>query len=320
MTLPFPVAFWGSGEGAISVIDQFWADVVSVSENVTHDKDSLRTWSDNVSFFFEQVAVSKTNIKAVTVPETVSVTDTWGRTIISLIPNAPSGLSAVRQANAGGVSLFWTDNSSNETAFVVERSLNGITWSEAKTVGAGLTSTTDWATIPLTIPVVSSIDSQNDDKINVSWGSVANATAYNIYRSSVEAFVPGDSNSIFVGQTTSTNYQITGLNQNTIYFVIVQAVNAFGGGGFCEPVLQQTGPTVPQSFSYVYGGSSFFISWSNGNRDDDQIELEISLNSGGTWSPLNTLSPGTSLYSDTRAYSANIRYRARYVGETTYAT
>ena len=53
-------------------------------------------------------------------------------------PAAPTGLQAV-----GGfrrITLTWTDNSSNETGFKVDRSTDGITFSEIGSVGANVTS------------------------------------------------------------------------------------------------------------------------------------------------------------------------------------
>lgn len=50
-------------------------------------------------------------------------------------PVAPSAL--VGKAISGSqISLTWTDNSTNETGFRIERSTNGSTWTAVGTVGA----------------------------------------------------------------------------------------------------------------------------------------------------------------------------------------
>jgi hypothetical protein len=57
-------------------------------------------------------------------------------------PAAPSNLTATSVASRRVV-LSWTDNSSNETGFVIQRSSNGNSWSQVGTVGAGVTTYTD---------------------------------------------------------------------------------------------------------------------------------------------------------------------------------
>jgi hypothetical protein len=53
-------------------------------------------------------------------------------------PAAPSGLSATA-VSSSQINLSWTDNSNNESGFRIER-LNGASFSEIATVGAGITS------------------------------------------------------------------------------------------------------------------------------------------------------------------------------------
>ena len=57
-------------------------------------------------------------------------------------PSAPSGLTA-GSPESTRVTLNWTDNSTNETSFRVERSANGVSFSEIDVVGANATSFND---------------------------------------------------------------------------------------------------------------------------------------------------------------------------------
>ena len=57
-------------------------------------------------------------------------------------PAAPSSLTA-SAASSTSVTLRWTDNSSNESGFKVERSSDGVTFAEIATLGAGTTSYSD---------------------------------------------------------------------------------------------------------------------------------------------------------------------------------
>ncbi len=61
------------------------------------------------------------------------------------LPNAPSAPSALAAAasDSSDIALTWTDNSTNETGFKIERSPDASTWTQITTVGAGVTSFTD---------------------------------------------------------------------------------------------------------------------------------------------------------------------------------
>jgi predicted phage tail protein len=52
------------------------------------------------------------------------------------VPAAPSGLTAT--AGKRSVTLNWTDNSNNETGFKIERSTDGVNFTQITTVGANV--------------------------------------------------------------------------------------------------------------------------------------------------------------------------------------
>jgi acid phosphatase type 7 len=60
------------------------------------------------------------------------------------LPVAPSALTAIG-AGRNRINLAWSDNSSNETAFEIQRSRDGATWSALATVGANSESYSDTA-------------------------------------------------------------------------------------------------------------------------------------------------------------------------------
>jgi regulation of enolase protein 1 (concanavalin A-like superfamily) len=71
-----------------------------------------------------------------------------GVTVVVLVPSAPSGLTSVVAAN-GRMNLSWTDNSNNETGFVIERKTGaGGTYAQVATVGANATSYSDGGPAP----------------------------------------------------------------------------------------------------------------------------------------------------------------------------
>jgi hypothetical protein len=55
------------------------------------------------------------------------------------VPNAPSGLNGTAVSRTR-INLRWTDNSDNESGFVMQRSLDGSTWSQIATLAANTTT------------------------------------------------------------------------------------------------------------------------------------------------------------------------------------
>ena len=70
---------------------------------------------------------------------------------VAVSPDAPSGLTATRTGSGKNQAyeLTWTDNSKNETAFVIQKSVDGgVTWHcfRADTVNRREASTRGWST------------------------------------------------------------------------------------------------------------------------------------------------------------------------------
>src|SRR5207302_7016475 len=63
-------------------------------------------------------------------------------TTSAALPAAPSNLTASAMSTSQ-INLAWSDNSNNETAFVIERSSNGTTFTQIATVVADITSYSD---------------------------------------------------------------------------------------------------------------------------------------------------------------------------------
>src|SRR6266436_2279722 len=64
------------------------------------------------------------------------------RSSFGALPNAPTNLAA-SAVSSSEIDLSWQDNSTNETAFKVQRSLNGSSFSEIASLGANVTSYSD---------------------------------------------------------------------------------------------------------------------------------------------------------------------------------
>jgi N-acetylneuraminic acid mutarotase len=65
------------------------------------------------------------------------------------LPSAPSNFSATKYSNSA-IALKWTDNSSVESGFKIERKING-SWTQIATVGSNVTSYNDTGLAPSTL-------------------------------------------------------------------------------------------------------------------------------------------------------------------------
>ncbi len=79
---------------------------------------------------------------ASTVSQKPSLSITFDVPVIVVTPAAPSNL-ALQTTSASTIAVSWQDNSTNETAFEIERSTDGTSFSSAGTVGEGVTSFND---------------------------------------------------------------------------------------------------------------------------------------------------------------------------------
>ncbi len=73
-----------------------------------------------------------------------------GTAMAGTAPAAPSGLTvvAMHKTNDKKLQLSWTDNSSNESGFIIYRSTDGTTWTAIDSTAANATSYTDTALAP----------------------------------------------------------------------------------------------------------------------------------------------------------------------------
>jgi hypothetical protein len=135
---------WGNVSGEIgykierSVSGGPWAQIAVVGAEVVSYQDSGLQAATTYQYRVRAYNYGGDSTYSNTVPvTTLSVT--------AQPPAAPSGLS-VAAVSAGRVNLHWYDNSHNETAFVIERSFDGVNWTAVGQVAANVTSVADFST------------------------------------------------------------------------------------------------------------------------------------------------------------------------------
>jgi subtilisin family serine protease len=210
-------------------------------------------------------------------------TATGGRVnaLAALTPTAPSGLSATT-ASSSQINLSWTDNSSNETGFKIERSTGG-GYSQVGTAGtnaasysdSGLSASTQYtyrvraynsagnsgysgtasATTtapPPTAPTGLSATAVSSSQINLGWTDNSNnETGFKIERSTGGAF-----NQIDTASPNATSYNDSGLSTATQY---TYRVRAYNGGGDSSYSSSANATTFAAAGGGGGGGGGCFI-------------------------------------------------------------
>ncbi len=108
-----------------------WEQIATPAANATSHSDTLNL-SAGTQYFYR---VRATNNVGPSSDSNIANATT------ATAPSAPSNLVATAAPNALTINLTWTDNASNETGFIVERSLDGVNgWQQIATPAANATS------------------------------------------------------------------------------------------------------------------------------------------------------------------------------------
>ncbi|HEX7681483.1 MAG TPA: hypothetical protein VF713_25380 [Thermoanaerobaculia bacterium] len=116
-----------------------WAPIATLGANVTSYTDT--TLQPNTTYYHAACAQNSAGTVC-------SATDSVVTTPGTGLPAPPSGLSAVALSSTSA-RISWTDNSNNETGFIVIK-WNGSAWVPIATLGANVTSYTDSSLQPRT--------------------------------------------------------------------------------------------------------------------------------------------------------------------------
>jgi hypothetical protein len=194
-------------------------------------------------------------------------------------PTAPSNLSAVWQSGqSSGVNLSWTDNASNETGFVIQRSTDGVNFSTlpntnlgprtgtGRTVsytdktatalgttyyyqvmamnGSTASNASNIATIIAGAPPTPTLTQTNalTGGIKLSWFFRTSGTVskYVIQAATDQNFTKNIKSVEVTGNSNMTSASITGLNRNTTYYVRIQTVNQYGSSTWSNSLSRRT--------------------------------------------------------------------------------
>jgi parallel beta-helix repeat protein len=261
-------------------------------------------------------------------------------------PAAPNGLTAI-VAGTDSVDLSWTDASSNETGFKIERMTGAGSFVEIDTVGAGVTTYGDTGLVASTLytyrvratnavgdsaytanatattDAVPSVPADPSNlvatansatQITLTWAdNSANETGFRIERSLDGS--SGWSQAGTVAKNVTTFVNNTGLFASTPYFYRVVATNAVGDSGFTlnATATTQALPTVPAVPTGLAAAAAsttqINLSWTDASSDETGFKVERSIN-GSTWTEIGTTGAGVATYQST-GLSAGTTYYFR---------
>jgi hypothetical protein len=250
------------------------------------------------------------------------------------VPDAPSGLSAQTSAAGGSVALSWTDNSNNETAFLVQRSSDGgATWEPLTLAAVNATSATDSTvaavgTYYYQVLAANETGTSGSEIVEASPRAPSDLTAQAVSGTAIELAwtdnswnedgfelerkVGSGSYRLLADLPADTRtYRHTALASNTTYTYRIRS--------YCESVSAWAGPASATTFTdapSAPGSLQVFspdrghvvLTWIDNSLDESGFRVYRRVGASGAYSLLTTLAADTNTYTD-----------ATTTGDTKYA-
>lgn len=272
------------------------------------------------------------------------------------IPVAPSGLTSTA-ISSSQINLGWTDNSDDETGFIIERKIgpNG-TWADADTMAANVTEHHDtglnsntyyyyriaaynsagkssYSNETYAVTLESSPNAPSNllasvvssSQINLSWmDNSYNESGFILERKTGSNGDWNDADSIDANVTT---YQDKELLPNTEYYYRISSYNSNGESSYSNEVHAKTldtSPNAPTNLTAVAVSSSQInLLWVDNSNNETGFKLERKIGSNGDWNDADSLVANVTSYHDTEL-SPNTEYYYRISsynsnGESSYS-
>lgn len=271
----------------------------------------------------------------------------------STVPAAPSNLTGT-VISGNEVDISWTDNSNNETGFLIDRSTDGgNTYSQIASVGANVTTYHDTSlspgetvsyevqatnaagssafsnvftatvAIPPAPPANLHTTNTTTTEVDLAWTNVAtNATGIKI----LDAVGTNSAKVVATGLSpTTTSYHVTGLTPGTQYTFEVDSLNSSGPSGAATIELD-TLPSQVTGVTATGDPGAITINWA---ADAGAVSYDVyrstssTFGSTPTWSGItatsyadSTATPGTTYFYEVSAVDPNAASPTDAAGES----
>ena len=257
---------------------------------------------------------------------------------IAGLPAAPTNISATL-ISSSAASISWSDNSSDEDAFIIERSLDGNYFELRAAVSANATTYTD-NNLALNQQYVYRLRAKNTGGSSSSIGtaSIISGIPLAPVDLSIHDTLTGDAQLQWVDRSQNESSFIIerkegagsfatlatlGANAeaytdstavpSTDYNYRVKAVHAVGSSSYTNEVGFRGGaPAAPSFFgANPVSSTSISLTWTDSSSIETGFTIERSVDGGG-YAPLNTLAPDSQAYVDSAAPGGQTyRYRIK---------
>ena len=322
-----------------------YAEVGSVGANVTSFSNTGLAASTQYFYrvFAHNTGGNSTNSNEANATTTGTVT----------IPAAPTSLVATA-VSSSQINLTWTDASSNEDGFKIERRNPGSTvYVEIASVGANVTAysntglaastkygyrirsynsagnsaysnlvnaTTLAGTTPPSAPSNLVATAISSSQINLTWtDNASNEDGFKIERKTGAAGTYAEIGSVGANVTSFSN---TGLAASTQYFYRVFAHNAGGNSTNSNEAnattqAPPTPPNAPTSLSATaVSASQINLAWTDNASNEDGFKIERKTGAGGTYAEIGSVGANVTSFSNT-GLAASTEYFYRVLAHNT---
>lgn len=315
------------------VLDENWITLTTLAADVTNFTDTL---TPEVTRQYRVISFNESGAAA---PSPVV-----SATTLPLPPAAPQSLTAILD-ETGAISLSWLDNSTNETEFMLERSVNGGEWSALATLPPDATAYADAPVLASTVyayrvraiglggtgeysdavslrtpdappaaPSALLAEAMSATAISISWTDAShNESGFILETWEADAWV-----TLATLDADVETYLDGGLAPETSRQYRMRAFNAGGVSADVGPVTATTLPLPPAAPDLLaaaidpYGWVS--LTWQDNSLNETGFVVQRSA-AGGVWATVATLDAGANAWVDEAVLaSMNYAYRVYAVG------
>jgi hypothetical protein len=312
------------------VDDQHFTQIAVTGPNITSYNDT--GLSEATQYYYR--------VRAYNALATSAYSSEKNATTLFNIPAAPSNLT-ITSISSGTVNLAWTDNSSDESGFKIQRKQGATgTYAQIGTVGTNVTTYSDsdstlldgtqyyyqvWATDPagdsplsnevngittMRPPTALSATAVSSSQINLTWtDNSLSESGYKIEQSPVD-----DQHFTQIGVTApnATSYNATGLSAGTKYYYRVRAYNAIATSIYSSEKNATTLASIPAAPSGLaittLLSNKIIIGWTDNSNNETGFKIQRKQGVTGTFTQIAITGANATAYSDTGVIDGTLYY------------